>query len=189
MSLLDYFNDRTGAREVAHGSDGRINVSSRADPRVYYNSRDKKKTYILPFDDAAASAGDDVCVLFNNDVTDKLVIHKIVVNALAVASFKVKTVTGTAGGGAVSATPVNLHLGGEDAVVTASTVANSDSSPITGLADADDLSHDSVVVSGKTTIAFSDALRLEKGNGISIEKDSGASTRVFGYIIFFFEKD
>ena len=65
MGLLDFFNDRTGAREVAHGSDGRVNVSSRADARAYYNSRDRKKMFSLPFKDAACSAGDFNVVLFS----------------------------------------------------------------------------------------------------------------------------
>ena len=189
MALMDFFNDKDGKREVVHGSDGRANVSSRSDSRGYYNSRDVKKSHSLVFDDAAASAGDDVVVLFNNDVADKMVIRSVGVNALAVAGFKLKTVTGTAGGGAVAATPVNLHIGEADAVVTASTVANSDSSPITGIADDLTIDHVSVAVSGHEEFRLDDQLRLAKGQGIAIEKDSGASTRVFGVIFFYFETD
>ena len=190
MALLDYFNDRSGAREVAHGSDGRVNVSSRADQRIYYNSRDLKKAYVLPFDDAACSAGDFNVSLFNNDVTDKLVIHKVSVNALAVAGFILHQVTGTAGGGAVAATPVNMHLGEADAVVTASTVVNSDSSPISSLTSSLVIDHTSVVTSGNAIMEQGDTIRLAKGQGIAIEMDSGANaTRVFGSIVFFFEVD
>lgn len=190
MSLLDYFDDRTGARAVVHGSDGRANVSSRADSRIYYNSRDKKKAFILVFDDAACSADDFNVSLFNNDVSDKLVVHKVSVNALNVASFKLHQVTGIAAGGAVSATPVNMHLGEADAVVTASTVANSDSSPISGLTSSVEIDHVSVVASGNGVMEQGDTIRLAKGQGIAIEMDSGANaTRVFGSITFFFEAD
>ncbi len=190
MALLDFFNDRSGSREVAHGSDGRVNTSSRSDSRAYYNSRDVKKSFALPFDDAACSAGDVNVVLFNNDVTDKIVIRSIGVNALNVAGFKLHTVTGTAGGGAVSATPFNLHVGEADAVVTASTVANSDSSPITSITFDKLIDHLSVVSSGHEEFRLGDQLRLAKGQGIAIEMDSGANaTRVFGVIFFYFETD
>ncbi len=190
MALLDFFNDRTGAREVVHGTDGRANVSSRSDSRAYYNSRDQKKTFSLVFDDAACSADDFNVALFNDDVADKLVIRSIGVNALAVASFKLHQVTGTAAGGAVAATPVNLHLGEADAVVTASTVANSDSSPITNLTSSVVIDHLSVVASGHEEFRLGDTLRLAKGQGIAVEMDSGANaTRVFGVIFFYFEQD
>ncbi len=190
MAFLDFLNDRTGAREVTHGSDGRANVSSRADQRIYYNSRDLKKAFILPFDDAVCSANDFNVSLFNDDVTDKLVIHKVSVNALNVAGFKLHQVTGTAITGAVAATPVNMHLGEADAVVTASTVANSDSSPIGGLTSSVVLDHVSVVASGNAIMEQGDTIRLAKGQGIAIEMDSGANgTRVFGSIVFFFEID
>lgn len=190
MALIDFFNDKDGKREVAHGSDGRVNVSSRSDSRAYYNSRDQKKMYSLVFDDAACSAGDFNVSLFNDDTVDKMIIRSIEVNALAVASFKLHQVTGTAGGGAVAATPVNLHLGEADAVVTASTVANSDSSPITGLTSSVVIAHTSVIASGHTVFFLDDTLRAAKGQGIAIEMDSGANaTRVFGTLFFYFETD
>lgn len=190
MAFLDFLNDRSGAREVTHGSDGRANVSSRSDSRAYYNSRDQKKMYSLVFDDAACSPGDDLVVLFNNDVTDKLVVRSVGVNADAAGGFKLKTVTGTAAGGAVSATPVNLHLGEADAVVTASTVTNSDSSPISGIADALTVDHASVVANGHEEFRLDDTLRLAKGDGIAVEYDSGSNaTKCFGVIFFYFETD
>ncbi len=190
MAKVDYTDDTDGKEATARGSDNRLNVSARSDSRAYYNSRDVKKMYSLVFDDAACSADDFNVVLFNNDVTDTLVIRSIGVNALAVASFKLHQVTGTAGGGAVATTPVNLHLGAADAVVTASTVVNSDSSPISNLTSSNIIDHVSVVASGHEEFRLDDTLRLEKGDGIAIEMDSGANaTRVFGVIFFFFESD
>jgi len=119
-----------------------------------------------------------------------VVVRAINVNALAVASFKIHQVTGTAITGAVSATPVNLHLGEADAVVTASTVVNSDSSPIGGLTSSFVIAHASVVTSGSHTFELDDTVRLAKGQGIAVEMDSGANaTRVFGTIFFYFETD
>ena len=190
MGFFDFLNDRTGAHETVHGSDGRANVSSRSDSRAYYNSRDENKMYSLTFDDDACTAGDDNVVLFNNDVADKMVIHSIIVGANKVAGFKVKTVTGTAGGGAVSATPVNMHIGEADAVVTASTVVDSDDSPISGLTDDKVIAFASVPVSGTIKFDFGDTLRLAKGQGLAVETDiAAADTRVYGSIFFYFESD
>ncbi len=190
MAFITFQNDKSGFHETTHGSDGRLNVSSRSDSRAYYNSRDQKKMYSLVFDDAACSADDFNVSLFNDDALLKMVIRSIEVNALAVASFKLHQVTGAAGGGAVAATPVNLHLGEADAVVTASTVVNSDSSPISSLTSSLVIAHKSVQASGSGIFFLDDTLRVAKGQGIAIEMDSGANaTRVFGTIFFYFERD
>lgn len=191
MSRIQYIDDVNGNFQEMHGSDGRANVSSRSDERIYYNSRDESQAYSLVFDDAACSAGDFNVSLFNNKADGShLVIHSIGVNALALAGFKLHLVTGTAGGGAVAATPTNLNQAGTSnaATVTASTVANSDSSPITGLTSSAVLDHASVVASGHEEFRIQDTIRLGQGQGIAIEFDSGANaTRAFGVIFFYFE--
>ena len=98
--FLEAEHDVTGNNQPIKGSDNRLNVSSRSDGRRYYNSRDLSQTYTLPFDDAACSAGDFNVALFNNRTDGKsMVISVVNVNALAVASFKIHEVTGTAAGG------------------------------------------------------------------------------------------
>ncbi len=188
---IQYIDDVLGNFQEVHGSDSRLNVSSRIDARIYYNSRDQSQSYSLVYDDAACSAGDFNVSLFNTNTAGKhLVVHSIGVNSLAVASFKLHQVTGTAGGGAVSATPVNLNRAGTSnaATVTASTVANSDSSPITGLTSSNVMDHASVVASGHEEFRVADTIRLGQGQGIAVEMDSGANaTRVFGVIFFYFE--
>jgi len=188
---IQYIDDVNGNFQEAHGSDGRLNVSSRQDERIYYNSRDKSQAYTMVFDDAACSAGDFNASLFNNSTTGQhLVIHSIGVNALALASFKLHQVTGTAAGGAVAAIPVNLNRAkaSNSATVVASNVANSDSSPITGLTSSQVLDHASVSASGHEEFRIADTIRLGQDQGIAIEMESGANaTRVFGVIFFYFE--
>jgi len=188
---IQYIDDVNGNFQEAHGSDGRLNVSSRTDERIYYNSRDKSQSYSLVFDDAACSAGDFNVVLFNTStIGQHLVIHSVGVNSLAVASFKLHQVTGTAATGAVSATPMNLNRAkaSNSASVTASTVVNSDSSPISGITSSGVLDHASVAASGHEEFRIADTIRLGQDQGIAIEMDSGANaTRVFGVIFFYFE--
>ena len=189
--FLEAEHDVTGNNQPIKGSDNRLNVSSRSDGRRYYNSRDLSQTYTLPFDDAACSAGDFNVALFNNRTDGKsMVISVVNVNALAVASFKIHEVTGTAAGGAVATVPYreNRAKTPNAATVTASTVANSDSSPISGLTSAFLVRHVSVVASGSKDVDFGDTWRLGQEQGIAVEMESGANaTRVFGSIEFFFE--
>lgn len=188
---IEYINDENGSFQEAHGSDGRLNVSSRTDGRLYYNSRDKSQSYTLLFDDAACTSGDFVTSLFNDSADGKhMIIHSIGINADAAVTMKLHQVSGTAGGGAVAATPVNLNRAGTSntATVTASTVANSDSSPISGLTSIHVLDHAGIVAGGHEEFRIQDGLRIGQGQGVAIEADtSTAGTRVFGVIFFYFE--
>lgn len=188
---LEYRNDMTGARERQQGSDGRANTSSRTDERIYYNARDKGQAYSLVYDDAAASAGDFVCTLFNTTPkadAKTLVIHSIGANAVAAATIKLHRLNDgqTAGGGAVSASPYNLGGASNSATVTASTVVNSDSSPISGVTSLAVIDHVSLPANGHEEFRIADTVRLGEDQGIGIELDAGGS-RVCGVIFFYFE--
>ena len=106
---IDYVSDSTGSNETAKGSDGRLNVSSRADSRSYYNSRDQSLAFSLTWQDASTADGDYVLYWQNTDTTGKtLVIDSVGLNSQYAADFELWTVTGTGGGGA-AATPVCLN--------------------------------------------------------------------------------
>ena len=190
MSLLDFFNDKTGFREVAHGSDGRVNVSSRADTRGYYNSRDESESYVLIFDDANATALDFV-VYLKNDKTDgkHLVIRSASVNCEVNTKVSILTVTGTAAGGAV-ATPANLNQGGVAKAATATALATADSgaTPMSGLTADVELDHVNCLAGGHEEFRFQDQLRLGQNQAIALRMDAGtADSQIFGVIFFYFE--
>jgi len=136
MVKIDYLSDVSEAQEQAHGSDSRLNVSSRADSRAYYNSRDESECYTMVFDDASADVGDYVAYLKNTKTDGKhLVIRSIGVNCIAAGSlFKIQTVASSVAPGAGTAvTPVNLNQGGvaKSATVDAQAPTNSNSTPMT----------------------------------------------------------
>lgn len=191
MSIINYLSDKVlGGGGVVHGSDGRLNTSSRSDARIYYNSRDASEAYSLAYDDAACSAGDYIVSLFNNrSDTQHLVIHAATANSDVAADFKLSIVEGTAAGGAVSATPTHLNRGGFEAKAQAiaTTVANSDSSPISGLTEIVEIDHEGCGANGHVEFKVDDSVRLGPGQGIAIEKDGGASGRAFGVIFFYYE--
>ena len=53
---LGYLNSK-GQVEETHGSDTRINTSSRSSQRIHYVSRDDGQAYVVNSHDATAAAG------------------------------------------------------------------------------------------------------------------------------------
>lgn len=187
---IDYTNDINNAEEKAKGSDGRLNVSSRADGRGYYNSRDASESYSLVFDDANATALDFVVYLKNTKTDGKhLVIRSASVNGEVTSKFSFLLVTGTAGGGA-TATPTNLNQAGQakQATAIALTTADSGSTPMSGLTAGVEFDHVQVTAGGHEEFRFQDQVRLGEGQAVAMRMDAGtADSQVFGVIYFYFE--
>ena len=96
MARIDYKNDTTRAVEEAEGSDGRLNVSSRADGRPYYNSRDDEQCYTVVFDFQSATAGEFGIYWKNTNTSGKdLVISSIGINSVEASRVKLWFVSGT----------------------------------------------------------------------------------------------
>lgn len=193
MARTEYTSDSTGGREEAQGSDGRLNVSSRADGRGYYNSRDESESYSMVFDDATASAGDFVAYIKNTDTTGKhLVVRSVGINSdEAAVSFKLVTVTGTAVGGA-TITPTNLNQGGvaRSANAIVSGPVASGSTPMTGISIAKVIDHAGIsAVFGHEEFRLQDQVRLGQDQAVAIYLDTAASEpiRAFGVAFFYFE--
>lgn len=187
---IRYSDEITKALAEVQGTDGRLNVSSRADGRGYYNSRDMSETYNLLFDDANATA-DDIVVYLKNDKTDgkHLVVNNITVNGEVLSKFTLVTVTGTAAGGA-AVSPVNLNFAGvsKEATVTALATADSSVTPMSGLTVDKEVSALQVQAGGREKFVLADQPRLGQGQAMGIRMDSGtADSYVFGTINFFFE--
>lgn len=190
MSKLQAESRTSGAQEDIKSSDNRLDVTSRSDGRGYYNSRDQSESYVLPFNDANCTTADHIVHLQNTKTDGKhLVVRSIGINSDSASSWDVVTVTGTAGGGAVAATPINLNFAGQakSATVTANTVVDSDNSPISGLTDVSEFDHVNVVAGGHEEFRFEDQVRLGEGQAIAIRCKSGTGVSGFGVIYFYFE--
>ena len=191
MTKIQAESDITGSQEDIKGSDNRFNVSSRADGRGYYNSRDESQSFVLLFNDANCTTGDFIVHIQNQKADGQhLVIRSIGINSDTASSWDIVTVTGTAGGGNVAATPVNLNFAGvaNSATVTANTVVDSDSSPITGLTAVDEFDHLNVVAGGHEEFRFQDQVRLGEDQAVAVRCKSGTGVSGFGVIFFYFEK-
>ncbi len=118
-----------------------------------------------------------------------MVIRSASVNSDSNSAFDFVIVTGTAGGGAVAATPVNLNQAGvaKTATVTASTVVDSDASPISGLTAGNELDHVNVLANAHEEFRFQDQVRIGQNQAVGIRCKIGTGVSCFGIIFFYFE--
>ena len=179
---LEYPNDITGSTQDVKGSDGRMNVSARADSRSYYNSRDRGQTYSLVFNDDDVAANDFIVWWQNSSSTLQLVISELEISTENTGVFKLHFVTGTATGGS-ALTPANLNASSpNDAAANArgngalSVIASSAEIEIIRL---DALDHQS--------IDLKDRVRLGQNDAIALEVDASAGGDVEGTIYGFYE--
>ncbi len=182
---IGFSSDKTNADETVRGSDGRLNVSTRADARSYYNSRDEKEAYSLVWDDASSEAGEYVLYWKNTDTNGRhLVIGSVGLNSEKAASFKLHVVTGTAAGGA-AATPTNLNRA--EPKVAAATARTADTTPVTTLTSTVEIDHASVEADGHEEFRLQDRLRIGQDGAIAIEYEQGDTGRTWGVVFGFYE--
>lgn len=181
---IEVKNDVTNAKEDVQGSDGRMNVSSRSDDRIFYASRDNEAAFTVVSDDTDIAAGDFGLYLQNNDVTGREIhIRSITVGNEEVADWKFHYVTGTASGGS-ALTPFCQNRGGQD------------EAPVTALGN-------TAVTIGTSTGVFNtirnpanttkivdlhDAVILKQGDAIAIEYDRGTTGEGDITVSFYFEQ-
>ncbi len=183
---IDIKNDRTRAMEEVEGSDGRLNVSSRADSRAYYNSRDMGRMFSLPFDFQDAAAG-EYGAYWKNTSDDKiLVINAIGVNSAENARFKLWFVTGTAAGG-TSLVPTNLNGGSTVAAEATAMEGGSAATGITGLTAGSLIDFAYCQANGHEEFRLRDTLRLGQNQAVAIEYDEGTTGDMSGVIFGFYE--
>jgi len=179
---IQFTNDVTGALEKAKGSDGRINASSRADRRSYYNSRDVKQTYSMVFNDDDVAAGDFVVYLQNTSATLTLVVESIKVAAENTGVFIIHFVTGTASGGS-ALTPTNLNRTSPNAAA----VTARGNGAVGSLTSASQIAIMRVGAAEHDDEDLGDRVRLGQNDAIAVEIDESAGGDVEGTIYMFFE--
>lgn len=182
MPRIQYINDETGSFQETHGSDSRLNVSSRSDSRIFYVSRDNGQAYVLRMEDDDAAANDLLAYLRNDSKDKRLFVTDIHLSSENAATFKIAFGDSTAATG-TSVTPVNLNR------------SSSNDADVTGLGGA--------AVGGVTASTFfatirvdangfeewsaQDALILGQNDNIVIEYDTGSTGDVEIDIFFFIE--
>ena len=171
MSRIQYINDKTGAFQEVHGSDARLNVSSRSDGRGFYVSRDNGQAYILHIKDVDAADGDLIAYLRNDSKDKKLYVEDIHISSPVACKFIISFGNATAATG-TSVTPVNLNKSSSnDADVTAFGNA-----AVGGVGADVDFASMRIGASATGELDFGDTLILGQNDNIVIESDLITST-------------
>lgn len=184
---LDFKNDVTKAIGEVEGSDGRMNVSARADARAYYNSRDRQRTYGFTFFHNEAVATEIVVALQNTSTTLTLVVSDLTINSDELGQIEVHLGTPTTlAGGQVAANPPqneNLSGGAASAIIREGTSG----SGITGTTSTGRIAFEQVSAAGHLEVDFHDTVRLAQDQAIHIVYLLGTTGDVWGTIHGFFE--
>lgn len=181
MTQIQFPGDVSGAIQITHGSDGRLNVSSRSDERIYYNSRDKGQTYVWSSFDNGAAVGEYTIYVQNTSATLNLIIKEIVLSPGVAMTFKIATVTGTPTSAAITGFNLNRNSG------------NAAAANARGNALVDDLTEEQVLrvvmvgVLSTEHVEFHDALQLGQNDAIAVECDVNAGGLVYMQIFGYFE--
>ena len=182
MTRIQYINDRSGSFQETHGSDSRLNVSSRSDSRFFYVSRDNGQAYTLRIEDDDAAANDLVAYLRNNSKDKRLYITDIHLNSENAATFKLAFGDSVAPTG-TSVSPVNLNRSSSnDADATAF-----GNGAVGGVAADTFFATVRVAAGGFEEWGSQDALILGQNDNIVIEYDTGSTGDIEIDIFFFIE--
>jgi len=181
MTQIQFPGDVTGAIQITHGSDGRLNVSARSDERIFYNSRDVEQTYVWKSFDSAAAVDEYSIYLQNTSTSANLIIKEVQLVPGVAMTFKISTVTGTAGGSAITGYNLNRNSGNAAAANAFGNAA------VTGLTESEVIVVAAVGALSTEHIAFHDALILGQNDNIAVECDVNAGGLVYIQIIGYFE--
>ena len=169
--------DGTGSGVLAGvSSDKRLNVSSKAEDRIFYAARDNGKAFSVHSIDSAAAAAEYTLYFKNDSGTEKFHVKDFVLSAGVLTVFKVSTVTGTAAG-VTALTPFNLNIqGGHVALAT-----SRGDGAVTGLTEATNFFSIAVAADETVQYDFHGALILSKDDAIAVECDvtAGGSVNIY----------
>ncbi len=166
MPRIQYIADDTGSFQETHGSDSRLNVSSRSDGRAFYISRDFGQAYVLHIKDADAADGDLIAYLRNDSKTKRVYVEDIHISSPVACKFIMSFGDAVAATG-TSVTPVNLNKSSSnDADVTAFGNA-----AVGGVGASTDFGSMRIGASGTGALDFNDTLILGQNDNIVIESD------------------
>lgn len=181
MTQFTYPNDTSGSIQIVHGSDGRLNVSSRSDERIYYNSRDKQQTYLWHSLDSGAAAGEYIIYIKNTSTDKDLIIKEIILSPGVDMSFIITTVTGTPSSASITGFNLNRNSGNDAAAVAHGNAAVDNLTPVQTLRT------EQVLALTTADIELHDAFRLGQNDAIAIEEDVNGGGTLAVSIIGYFE--
>lgn len=172
-----------GNIQEIHGSDNRLDVSSRSDGRAYYNSRDNGQCYTVKFDHQSAVAGEVSLYLQNTSDSSTVVLSSVDVSSDNSSKVLVAFATGTAAGGVSDASANCSKESSKSAMANIRSASSGD--PVTGLTEGGALMYSSCNTNKQHD--FKDVVRLGQNDAIMVKYDSGTTGALYGTLTFYFE--
>jgi hypothetical protein len=161
-------------------SDGRLDTSSRANPRIYYVSRDKGQAYAW-HSTYSANTGEEILYIKNTSDTLKLFIDDVIIGGANASVFGLyHQNSGTAAGTTVTGKNINLGSGN---VAAATAFGNAS---VTGSVDGEIILSERIAANGSKDFKTNDGLCLGKNDAVFI-RYTGATGVVEATIIGYFE--
>ena len=179
MPKIQYLTSK-GANEETHGSDTRLNVSSRSDERSFYVSRDFGQYYCLRIEDDNAEVNDLIAYIRNDSTTKSLFIRDIHISAENACTIKFAFGDATAATG-TAVTPVNLNK------------ASSNAADVTAFGNgavgsvAASTFFSTIRVGAGETVEYDVTLILGQNDNIVIEYDTGSTGDIEIDIFFYLD--
>jgi hypothetical protein len=171
----------TGQEAGVSITGNRLDVSSRADERIYYISRDNGDAYSAYSTDASPGNGEHPFYFKNTSTTQKFYVQSIELSAIAVATFKLWEVSGTGSGSAI--TPHNLNLTSAN-VAACTCLGNGD---VSGLTEVATIATAICPAGGTVELPLHDALILGQNDAIAIEADAVSASAIHITVLGFFD--
>lgn len=159
--------------EAARVTDSnRLQVESESSLRQFFISRDSSQVYHAISEDATALANEEIFYIQNTSTTKKLFIGNVLVTNDVNMKFRIKKVTGTASGSAITAENLNLTSSNSP---EATIVGNGG---ITGLTDDGDILVCRSLAGSSRLINFADTVILGQNDAIAIEIEDNAAVEI-----------
>lgn len=185
---IQFSNSRTNALENVQGTDGRQNVSARADARAYYRSRDNQSVFTLSWEDASSADGDFVAYWKNTaDDGRHLVISKLEMHSEGAAHWILHTGNNETASGGVATTPFCMNAANPR--TAPATARTADSSTIATVTANLAIARVGSIADAMAIMEFNDTLRLGQDQSILLEmqETSGTPDKTWGTIYGYYE--
>jgi len=153
-------------------SKNRLAVDASVSVRDFFVSRDEGQAYHVVSEDATAVANEETFYIQNTSTTKNLFIDHFTISTDTANKFRLKKVTGTASGTALTAENLNMTSSNSaDAILLGDTT-------VTSITDAGDVTIIRVGADDTGEMAFEDKLILGQNDAVAIETEANAAVEI-----------
>ena len=173
--MSDVIEDGRGrGYKLSISSKQRANVSSKSNPRIYYNSRDGDAFSF--FSQYTAADGDIVLYIRNDNQAKNLILTSVTAGADVAATWTLTKVAGTGSGTSITGSQLNFT---KNKVAEATALGNA---AVTGLSVETSFGAMKTPATSSGSSSLSDSIILGKNDAIAIKFNAASSAEVVIFI-------